>query len=169
MNNHLLAAEISKEDSFISSVNIDLLFPYLFEEDRSLVFFVGAGASVAGNTGMPSTPSLLFQLLVQALSYSGKLTSELNELSIIIKDASSCIGFEITLNDFWQICGRVTAEIYQAFRDLEKSYVQNRVHAFMAHWLSMGSTVITTNYDRLIEQQWSKTNSQIRSRLVYLT
>ena len=164
MNKHYLAAEISNEDSFISSLNIDLLSPYLFEEDRSLVFFVGAGASIAGNTGMPSTPSLLFQLLVQALSYSGKLTSGLNELSTIIKDASSRIGFEITLNDFWQICGRATAEIYQAFRDLEKTCVPNRVHAFMAHWLSMGGTVITTNYDRLIEQEWSKTNSQIQSR-----
>jgi hypothetical protein len=118
MNKHLLAAEISKEDRSISSANIDLLSPYLFEDDRSLVFFVGAGASIAGNTGMPSTPSLLFQLLVQALSYSGSFTSELNELSIIIKDVSSRIGFEITLNDFWQICGNATAQIYQAFSDL---------------------------------------------------
>jgi hypothetical protein len=164
MNKHLLAAEISKEDRSISSANIDLLSPYLFKDDRSLVFFVGAGASIAGNTGMPSTPSLLFQLLVQALSYSGRFTSEINELSIILKEASLRIGFEITLNDFWQICRKATAQLYQAFSDLETTCVPNRVHTFMAYWLSTGGTVITTNYDRLIEQQWSKTDSQIRSR-----
>jgi hypothetical protein len=164
MNKHLLVDGISMGDRSISEANIDLLSSYISESDRSLVFFVGAGASIAGNTGMPNTPSLLFQLLFQALSHSGRFTSELNELSNILKDVSWRIGFEITLNDFWQICGKATTQLYQAFGDLEKNCVPNRVHTFMAYWLSTGGTVITTNYDRLIEQQWGKTNSQIQCR-----
>jgi hypothetical protein len=164
MNKYLLADGTSIEDKFISAANIDLLSPYISDSDRSLVFFVGAGASLAGNTGMPSTPSLLFQLLFQALSHSGKFTSELNELSNILKDVSWSIGFEITLNDFWQICGKAITQLYRAFGDLEKNCVPNRVHTFMAYWLSTGGTVITTNYDRLIEQQWGKTTGQIQSR-----
>jgi len=164
MTRYLLADGVSIEDKSTSSANIDLLSPYIAGSDRSLVFFVGAGASIAGNTGMPSTPSLLFQLLFQALSHSGRFTSELNELSSILKDVSWRIGFEITLNDFWQIGGQATAQLYQAFSDLEKNCVPNRVHTFMAYWLSTGGTVVTTNYDRLIEQQWSKTDSPIQSR-----
>jgi hypothetical protein len=164
MTKHFLADGISLKDRTISSANIDLLSPYISEDDRSPVFFIGAGASMAGNTGMPSTSSLLFQLLFQALSHSRRFTSELNEFSSILKEVGWRIGFEITLNDFWQICENATTQLYQAFGDLEKNCVPNRVHAFMAYWLSTGGTVITTNYDRLIEQQWGKTDSQIQSR-----
>ena len=164
MHQHIFADGISIEDKAISSANIDLLSSYISEANRSLVFFIGAGASIAGNTGMPSTPSLLFQLLLQALSQSRMFISEINELSVILKDCSSRIGFEITLNDFWQICEKAIFQLYEAFNDLEKSCVPNRVHTFMAYWLSTGGTVITTNYDRLIERQWAKTNSQIQNR-----
>lgn len=164
MNKHFFPDEVTIEDRCTSSTNMDLLSSFIAEGDRSLVFFVGAGASIAGNTGMPTTPSLLFQLLFQALSYSGTFTSELNDLLVILKNISWRIGFEITLNDFWQICGKASFQLYQAFSDLEKNCVPNRVHTFMAYWLSTGGTVITTNYDRLIEQQWEKTDSRFQSR-----
>src|SRR6266540_1974266 len=114
MNGSLLANEISKEDKLTSSKNIDLLLPYIVSGDRSLVFFVGAGASFSGNTGMPSTPSLLYQVLFQALSRSGELTGELDKFSVSIKDISARIGFEITLNDFWQICRNAITLLFQA-------------------------------------------------------
>lgn len=164
MNKNLLADGISIEDQSISTANTRLLSPYISEGDRSLVFFVGAGASIAGNTGMPNIPSLLFQLLFQSLAQSARFTSELPELSNHLKDVSWRIGFEITLNDFWQSCQKATAQLYHAFADLEKNCAPNRVHTFMAYWLSTGGTVITTNYDRLIEQQWAKTDSGVQTR-----
>lgn len=164
MNEHFVPDGISARDSAVSAANIEFPSRYISGSDRSLVFFVGAGASIAGHTGMPSSPSLLFQLLFQMLSHSAMFDSELSDLSIILKDICWRIGFEITLNDFWQICGKATSQLFQAFGELETNCVPNRVHTFIAYWLSTGGTVITTNYDRLIEQQWSKTDSQIQSR-----
>ena len=56
---------------------------------------------------MPSTPTLLYHLLAQALSSSGKFKTDrdpiygtLNEINTSPKS----IGFEITLNNFWHMC-----------------------------------------------------------------
>src|SRR5258708_5884299 len=100
----ILSPEISEQDASISSLNIEWLRSYLVGADRSLVFFVGAGASSAGYTGLPSTPSLLYHLLVDALSYSGRFDLQHDKLPTMLEKIGSSIGFEITLNDFWQIC-----------------------------------------------------------------
>ena len=164
MNPAILSPKISQADSLISSTSLELLRPYLLtDNNRSLVFFVGAGASIAGNTGMPSTPTLLYALLKQALSQSGKFTSGEDDLTASLKEISYGIGFEITLNDFWQICREATTFLYQSFADLEINCTPNRVHTFLADWLSRGGTVVTTNYDRLIEREWAKTGSAIHS------
>ena len=113
---------------------------------------------------MPSTPSLLNHLLLQALSFSGKFDLQSDTLPATLKEISARIGFEITLNDFWQICRQATALLYESFADVEKKCVPNRVHAFLAQWLFTGGTVITTNYDRLIEREWAKMGGSIQSR-----
>ncbi len=113
---------------------------------------------------MPSTPSLLYHLLLQALSASGKFDPQSDTLPATLKEISAHIGFEITLNDFWQICRQATALLYESFASVETKCVSNRVHAFLAYWLSTGGTVITTNYDRLIEREWVKTGRLIQSR-----
>ncbi|MDP2776272.1 MAG: SIR2 family protein, partial [Anaerolineales bacterium] len=164
MTQSILSPLISQADFLISSSSIDMLQPYLINHDRSLVFFVGAGASFAGNTGMPRTPSLLYHLLLQALSSSGKFDLQRDTLQATLKEISSHIGFEFTLIDFWQICRQATVLLYESFADLEKICTPNRVHSFIAHWLSTGGTVITTNYDRLIESEWAKTGKSIQSR-----
>ncbi len=66
------------------------------------------------------------------------------------------LGFEITLNDFWQICRPSVYGVFDALAILEKQCTPNRAHAFLAHWLSTGGIVLTTNYDRLIEREWGK-------------
>lgn len=164
MEQAILSPIISKSDAIVSSASIDLLRPLLTARDRSLVFFVGAGASMSGNTGMPSTPSWLYHLLLQALSSSGKFDLQSDTLPATLKEISSHIGFEITLNDFWQICRQATALLYESFADVETKCASNRAHAFLAHWLSTGGTVITTNYDRLIEHEWAKTGGSIQSK-----
>lgn len=164
MNQTILSPNITHADATASAASIELLRPYLVSGDHSLVFFVGAGASFAGNTGMPSTPSLLYHLLLQALSASEKFDLQSDTLPATLKEISARIGFEITLNDFWQICRQATALLYEAFADLETKCKPNRVHAFLAHWLSNGGTVITTNYDRLIEREWGKLTGLIQSR-----
>jgi len=164
MNQAILSPAISKVDADVSSASIALLRPFLTSHDRSMVFFVGAGASIAGNTGMPRTPTLLYHLLLQALSASGKFDLQSSTVSAALKEISSHIGFEITLNDFWQICRQATALLYGSFADLEMKCVSNRVHAFLAYWLSSGGTVITTNYDCLIEREWIKLGGPIQSR-----
>ncbi len=113
---------------------------------------------------MPSTPSLLYYLLLQALTSSGKFNLQGDTLPATLKEISARIGFEITLNDFWQICRQATALLYKSFADVETKCIPNRVHAFLAHWLSTGGTVITTNYDRLIEREWAITGGTIQSR-----
>ncbi len=167
MNESFLSMRISEQDASVSSRSIELLRPYIMDDNHSLVFFVGAGASMAGNTGIPSTPSLLYHLLLQALSSSGKFDLEQDNISAIIKDITSypCqIGFEVTLNDFWQICRQATALLYESFAYIESKCMPNRVHAFLAYWLSTGGTVITTNYDRLIEHELAKAGESIQSR-----
>ena len=137
--------------------------PYIKRTDRSLVFFVGAGASMAGNTGMPRTPNLIYQLLLDSLTYSEAFNDELESYKNTLKEISSKLGFEITLNDFWQICRGATASLYSAFTDLELLCKPNSVHTFMANWLATGGTVVTTNYDRLIEREWKNISSSTKS------
>jgi len=165
---NFLSSAISQQDASISSRSIERLRPYITGGGHSLVFFVGAGASIAGNTGMPSTSALLYHLLSQSLAYSGKFDPAKDSIFRILKEITSLpnpiIGFEITLNDFWQICRQATALLYESFADLDRRCIPNRVHAFLAHWLSTGGTVITTNYDRLIEREWEKTSGSIQSR-----
>ena len=164
MSNDLLAPAILTQDASMSSASIKHLRPYITDNDRSLIFFIGAGASVAGNTGMPSTPALLNRLLLDAITFSKAFDDKHAELAPILKDAGSRVGFEITLNDFWQICRRATALLFDAFAKVEGDCSTNRVHAFLAHWLSTGGTVLTTNYDRLIEREWLKTSQSSKSR-----
>lgn len=167
MKSTILSQTISEDDSRISSSSIEGLQTYIAGGDRSLIFFVGAGASIAGHTGMPSTPALLYHLLAQALSSSGKFETDRDPIFGTLKEINTfpkSVGFEITLNDFWQICRQATALLYESFADVEKKCVSNRVHAFLAYWLSTGGAVITTNYDRLIEREWLKIGGAIQSR-----
>ncbi len=113
---------------------------------------------------MPSTPTLLYHILADALRHSKAFEGDLGELDSILQHASRHIGFEITLNDLWQICRQATALLYESFATLEKDCIPNRVHTFLAYWLSNGGIVVTTNYDRLIEREWGKIGQPIQSR-----
>jgi hypothetical protein len=160
----ILSPGISESDSKVSAKGITLLRPYLEDTHRSLVFVVGAGASMAGNTGMPSTPSLLYRLFLDSLTYSGGFDDEIDSYRHSLKEISPKLGFEITLNDFWQICRDATSYLYTAFAELEQECMPNRVHIFLAHWLASRGSVVTTNYDRLIEQEWAKLSPSIKKR-----
>ena len=159
----ILDPNISENDTKLSNASIDRFLPYLKGTNRSLVFFVGAGASMAGNTGMPSTPSLIYQLLLDSLAYSQAFDGEFESYKSILKEISSKLGFEITLNDFWQICREATASLYSDFAALETQCKRNRVHTFLANWLATGGTVVTTNYDRLIEREWAEISNSVKS------
>lgn len=156
MSNNILSPQLSREAKVISTKSIKRLRPYIFDKNRSLVFFVGAGVSMAGNTRMPSTSFLLNELLSRSINASGMTKAEVTQLLNTLKKISPKIGFEITLNDFWQICRRATTQIYESFGSMEKNLLTNRIHKFLAYWLSTGGTVVTTNYDRLIEREWKK-------------
>jgi len=160
----ILNPNISESNLKRSTESIELLRTYITGDDLSLVFFVGAGASISGNTGMPSTPKLLYQLFLDSLIFSKRFKGEIDEYKGILDEISRRLGFEITLNDFWQICHSATSSIYSAFANLEKQCITNRIHTFMAHWLFQGGTVITTNYDRLIEREWAALSSIPKSR-----
>lgn len=143
---------ISKQDAQISLANMEQLQTYLIGIDRSLVFFIGAGASSAGNTGMPGAPALISQLFHDALKRARHPALESDEIKGAVKEISKTLGFEITLNDFWQICRESMPLLFDSLAELEKGCFPNRVHSFLAHWLSTGGIVVTTNYDRLIER-----------------
>lgn len=67
MFSELIHEQLADSDKRTSIVSIKQLSELLSASDRGLVFFVGAGASSAGNSGMPGTPYLLRQLLCEAL------------------------------------------------------------------------------------------------------
>lgn len=127
---------------------------------RDLVFFVGAGASMAGDTGMPSTSQLLQGLTAAALCRSAafdRLTADR------MLDGINP-GFEITLNDLWQISPTAVDGFFRSFAAADKSLMPNHVHRFLAWWLATGGTVITTNYDRLIERALGADRGRARVR-----
>ena len=158
---HILHPNISIDDRKSSSNSLKRLNHYVISSDRSLVFFIGAGASVAGNTGMPSTPDLIRCLLVNAIQRSASAD---NQLIATLEKIGTQLGFEITLNSLWQNCPQALTLLFEAFADLETRCRPNRVHTFLAHWLSTGGTVITTNYDRLIERAWKNFRQTIQTR-----
>ena len=95
----ILNPHIFEPDAKLSNTSIERLLPYLEGTDRSLVFFVGAGSSMAGSTGMPSTPNLIYQLLLDSLAYSEAFDGELESYKSTLQAISYQLGFEITLND----------------------------------------------------------------------
>lgn len=165
MNNKILSIIISQKDKILSLVSIKRLRPYLFNSNHSLVFFIGAGISATGKRPhMPSTSDLIQTILLDALKRSKELGTEISDLGNAIKEISNIIGFEITLNDFWQICRKGTTLIYSSLAKIEKKCISNQVHAFLAYWLSKGGIVLTTNWDCLIEREWQKIDQNIKVR-----
>lgn len=160
----ILSPDISQTDEIVSLESFDLLRPYIFGDDRSLIFFVGAGASSAGDTKMPTTQALLQQILLDAIKQSGEFDNNYINVIDIIRESVNLLGFEITLNDFWQICGKTITLLYEAFAKIDARCATNFVHAFLAHWLSTGGIVLTTNYDLLIEREWLDINQDIDIR-----
>ncbi len=164
MGDGIHSPNISEQDAGTSSRSFQELSKYICCKERSLVFFVGAGASSAGNTNMPTTRALLQKILLDGLTRSGTLDIESDYLNDAVKNISKQIGFEITLNDFWQICRKATTRLFESLADFEESCTPNSVHTFLAYWLSTGGVVLTTNYDRLIEREWIKLQSDIDVR-----
>jgi hypothetical protein len=164
MSKGILSPGVSQQDVTISLTSIEQLRPYLVGDSCSLVFFIGAGASAAGSTRMPTTPTLLKQVLLDALKRSGEFDTESSGLANLIEDTSYRIGFEITMSDFWQICREAITLLYASFAEFEQRCIPNRVHSFLAYWLSIGGVVLTTNYDCLIEREWLKINQNIDAR-----
>jgi hypothetical protein len=160
----ILANRINKRDADASTGSIQKLRPYVIRADSPLVFFVGAGASMAGHTGMPPTWSIIYQLLYDSSIYCGLSSREDNKYTALLKTASDMLGFEVTLNDFWQICHDAINELYLSFAQLESKCTPNRVHTFLANWLASGRIVITTNYDCLIEREWIKVSRNNEKR-----
>lgn len=165
MKNKILSTNIFQKDKTLSLASIKRLRPYLFNNNYSLVFFIGAGISATGKRPhMPSTSNLIQKILLDALKRSKELNTKVNGLENTIKEISSSIGFEITLNDFWQICREATTLIYSSLAKIEKRCISNQVHAFLAYWLSKGGVVLTTNWDCLIEREWQKIDKNIKVR-----
>ncbi len=160
----ILSPDISQTDESVSSESMDLLRPYITGDDRSLIFFVGAGASSAGGTQMPTTQAFLQQILLDAFKQSEKYDNNYKDVINIIRENINLLGFEITLNDLWQICGKTITLLYSAFAKIDERCATNCVHAFLAHWLSTGGIVLTTNYDLLIEREWHDINDNIDVR-----
>lgn len=71
MFDDLVNDQLADADRRTSIASLRELVEMVSNTDRSLVFFVGAGASSAGNTGMPGSPYLLRQLVSEALVSAG--------------------------------------------------------------------------------------------------
>ncbi|MCL4551962.1 MAG: SIR2 family protein, partial [Candidatus Marsarchaeota archaeon] len=149
-----LDPRVHPDDERVSQASLIKLRTLISGPDRSLVFFVGAGASSAGSTGMPTTPQLLRALLSRALKHSGAVYPEkyVDLKRMLFASLNNPPGFEITLNDLLQICPNALKSFFKGFAVLERRCTPNSAHQFLAYWLVTGGTVVTTNYDRLIER-----------------
>jgi hypothetical protein len=62
MSNDLLASAILPQDALMSSDSIKHLHPYITDNDRSLIFLIGTGTSMAGNSrAVISRPVILLR------------------------------------------------------------------------------------------------------------
>ena len=144
MYQYILDKRIGVQDWGLSVSSLEHLRQMVAGRDRSLVFFVGAGASAAGNTGISSTSDLLRELLRAALARTGSINVEDRTTDRSLGAAAPRLWFEITLNDLWQICGEAIVRFFSSFKAMEAACAPNRVHAFLAHRLCTGGVVLTT-------------------------
>ena len=101
-----------------------------------LVFFVGAGLTSWTVPGL-NTQALIQELVADAAREAG-LTEEL----VLTGRGVSEIGFEMVLNDLFQICAdRVEAE-FGRLSVTELASEPNLGHRFMAQWLEAGGAVV---------------------------
>lgn len=114
--------------------------------DSGLVFFVGAGIST-GKSGIPGTTALIRKLVETAISSNPELGARVTPLPVLHK-----IGFEMVLNDLWQICPRDVGAFFEWLAELDAAATPTIAHAFLGRWIAHGGSVVTTNYDRLIER-----------------
>lgn len=156
----LFASSVSELDRAASLPHMHKLVRLVATHRRDLVFFVGAGASMAGDTGMPSTTDLLQSLVAAGLCRSAAFDRPMAERMLAGVNA----GFEMTLNDLWQISPTAVDGFFRAFAAADESFSPNHVHWFLAWWLATGGVVITTNYDRLIERALGADRRRVRVR-----
>ena len=114
--------------------------------DSGLVFFAGAGIS-SGPRGIPATADLIRQLLEAAVGANPTLRGLLPAPPVMGK-----VGFEMVLNDLWQICRDAVPAFFDWLASLDDAASPNPAHSFLSAWVAAGGSVITTNYDRLIER-----------------
>lgn len=111
-----------------------------------LVFFVGAGIS-AGAHRIPLTAELIRKLLETTIAAGPRLRDLIPHLPAMGK-----VGFEMVLNDLRQICPEAVSEFLNWLGGLDNAVRPNLAHSFLSAWVARGGSVITTNYDRLIER-----------------
>lgn len=161
-----LTPQLNADDRRVSVETLRLLARELDGPKRDLVFFVGAGASAAGNTGMPVAPEVLRQLMLAAAQRLDQ--SQVGDAGQAIRDAIDTaawsVGFEKTLDRLRAIEPACLPELYQAWAVHEAGCHANHVHRFLAHWLETGGCVVTTNYDRLIERCFRDGEMQTKVR-----
>lgn len=138
----------SSADAERSEQNLVELASLAARPDSRLVFFVGAGVST-GTSQFPPTRALMAGLVEEAISRSPKLRG----LSPVVPDLSK-VGFEMVLNDLWQICQPAVGRFIEHLRAIDEAATPSLAHAFLGEWLAAGRLVMTTNYDRLIERTW---------------
>jgi hypothetical protein len=158
----LPAGLVNAADRQICLRSLRLLRKYLL--DRSLVFFVGAGVSGASPTSYPVATELLrvlFEELVARLEQEGsshRALPRLNELCTQTRDAlqhmARSAGLEITLNDLRHTWAPGFYRFVDQCAGLGAGRPYNASHRALARWLAQGGTVVTTNYDSLIEEAY---------------
>ncbi len=166
MSDAILSPFLSEADRVVCLRTLNVLRSLVTDKSRQLVFFVGAG--ISANTGMPLVFELLEALLMDALKRSAPDKADNDTLlSNAIKRASQELGFEITLNDLWQICPGAIVQFFHSLASFEGNRCSpNHVHKFLASWITTGGVVLTTNYDRLIERAAS---NRVKDLLVRYT
>jgi SIR2-like protein len=114
----------------------------LRDRPTDVVFLVGAGVS----SGVPAPRSIIQELVLEAAAQPG--------LSGVLAAAAdlSGIGFEITLNDLRSVCAVATDRVFSGLATLTRNTPPSTAHVALREYLLRGGSVLTTNYDRLIEQ-----------------
>lgn len=114
---------------------------------------------MAGESRMPPTLNLIRDLLGDAIARS-ELDAERpeNHFQNVIHSVTHQLGFEVTLSDLLQICPTALRAFYAHLAEIDHQCTPNRIHELLAYWLETGGTVVTTNYDTLIERAGSRSS-----------
>ncbi|MDQ6905377.1 MAG: SIR2 family protein [Chloroflexota bacterium] len=147
----VISPQMSPADRAVCEQSLAALRYLVTDARRPPIFFAGAGVSIG--SGIPATADLLAGLVRSALARSVGSGIDTGLFSSSLGHVRERAGFETTLNDLRLVSTAAVTEFFALLAAFEGRHCEPQAaHHFLARWIVDGGSVMTTNYDRLIER-----------------